>query len=107
GVAVANDSTYGHDITRARTEEGRSFSLVRESLLRAPVYPDPEADQGGHVLTTSLVVGGIPAAVEEGYRLNLPLRAAVGASVVPLVSSDDPAVVIETVKLAEDRSGDV
>ncbi|HEV7185437.1 MAG TPA: glycoside hydrolase family 38 C-terminal domain-containing protein [Leifsonia sp.] len=107
GVAVANDSTYGHDITRARTEEGRSFSLVRESLLRAPVYPDPEADQGGHVLTTSLVVGGIPAAVEEGYRLNLPLRAAVGAPVVPLVSSDDPGVVIETVKLAEDRSGDV
>lgn len=107
GVGIANDSTYGHDITRSRTDEGKSFSMIRESLLRAPVYPDPEADQGRHVLSTSLVVGGIPAAVEEGYRLNLPLRKTAGGPVTPLVSSDNPAVVIETVKLAEDQSGDV
>jgi|GEM_PF-2386545 len=47
-------------------------------------------------------------AVAEGYRLNLPMRTARGAhDVAPLLVVDDPAVVVETVKLAEDRSGDV
>ena len=47
-------------------------------------------------------------AVAEGYRLNLPLRRVRGGSdVAPLVVVDDPAVVVEAVKLAEDGSGDV
>ncbi len=109
GVAVANDSTYGHDITRHERPGGGTYSLVRQTLLRAPLFPDPEADQGMHSLRSSIVVGGIGDAIAEGYRLNLPLRAVAGAAsaVEPLVSSDDPAVVVETVKLAEDRSGDV
>jgi alpha-mannosidase len=38
----------------------------------------------------------------------LPLRRRTGAaSVAPLVSVDNPAVVVEAVKLADDRSGDV
>ena len=111
GVAVANDSTYGHDIGRSADAGGRTVTTVRLSLLRAAVFPDPAADQGRHELRVSLVVGaGIPEAVAAGYRLNLPLRT-VGevraAHVVPLIEVDNPAVVVEAVKLAEDRSGDL
>jgi len=111
GVAVANDSTYGHDIGRATTEAGRTVTTVRLSLLRAAVFPDPTADQGRHELRVALRVGaGIPEAVAEGYRLNLPLRTVHGVSaarVVPLIEVDHPAIVVEAVKLAEDRSGDL
>lgn len=108
GVTVANDSTYGHDITRATNPAGGTFTLVRQSLLRAPVFPDPTADQGRHVLRTSLSISDdILDAAREGYRLNLPLRQAAGVASAPLVLSDTPALVVETVKLAEDRSGDL
>jgi alpha-mannosidase len=109
GVAVANDSNYGHDVRRTVLSTGMPATVIRVSLLRAPLYPDPLADQGVHRFATSLRIGaGIPEAVEEGYRLNLPLRRARGsAAVAPLFAVDGPAVVIEAVKLAEDRSGDV
>ncbi|MGM0929688.1 MAG: alpha-mannosidase [Actinomycetota bacterium] len=107
GVAVANDRTYGHDILRTDP----TATVVRQSLLRAPLFPDPEADQGEHTFRTSLVIGaGIPEAVRAGYRLNLPPRRVHGVGpgpVEPLFSVDNPAVVVEAVKLAEDRSGDV
>jgi alpha-mannosidase len=107
GVGIANDSTYGHDITRHARDAGGTYSLVRQTLLRAPLFPDPEADQGEHLLRSSIVVGDVGAAIEAGYRLNLPLRPAPGVAGEPLVSVSDPAVVVETVKLAEDGSGDV
>ncbi|MET4639150.1 glycoside hydrolase family 38 C-terminal domain-containing protein [Mycetocola sp. 2940] len=108
GVTVANDSTYGHDITRKPNPAGGTFTLVRQSLLRAPVFPDPTADQGRHVLRTSVSIGDdVLDAVREGYRLNLPLRVIEGGVAPPLVASDSPALVIESVKLAEDRSGDL
>ena len=107
GAVVANDSTYGHDITRVPREGGGVFTLVRQSLLRAPLFPDPESDQGAHQFTATFTPGaGIAEAIREGYRVNLPTRRAVGA-VSALVTVDDPAAVIEAVKLAEDRSGDV
>lgn len=130
GVAVANDSTYGHSITRtvfpaaaiegaaerssagrAADAHGRVGTTVTLSLLRAPLYPDPTADQGRHELRVVLRVGAsIPDAVYEGYRLNLPVRTvtAVGAApIAALVTVDTAAVVIEALKLAEDGSGDV
>jgi alpha-mannosidase len=109
GVAVTNDATYGHDVGRSTREDGGTTTTVRLSLLRAPLYPDPESDQGEHVLRCALVVGAtIADAVREGYRANLPLREVDGAGpVAPLVAVDAPAVVVEAVKLAEDRSGDV
>ncbi|MBG6058586.1 alpha-mannosidase [Cryobacterium sp. MP_M5] len=111
GVAVANDSTYGHDITRDTDAAGHSATTVRLSLLRAAVFPDPTADQGEHALRVSIRLGAtIGDAVAEGYRLNLPLRTVAGVAtgrIDPLFEVDNPAVVIEAVKLAEDRSGDV
>ncbi|GAA1588074.1 glycoside hydrolase family 38 C-terminal domain-containing protein [Kribbella karoonensis] len=114
GVAVANDSTYGHDIRRLSGSAGdplagRAGTGIGLSLLRAPRYPDPETDQGRHHARYTLVSGaGIDDAVEAGLRLNLPVREIRGTSApAPLVTVDGAGVVIETVKLAEDRSGDV
>ncbi|GLZ34174.1 alpha-mannosidase [Lentzea sp. NBRC 105346] len=104
GVAVVNDSTYGHDISR----DGNT-TTIRLSLVRAPHIPDPHADQGLHRFTYSLLPGAeIEDAITEGYALNLPLRATAGSSETkPLATTSHPAVVIESIKLADDRSGDV
>ncbi|MEO7586922.1 MAG: glycoside hydrolase family 38 C-terminal domain-containing protein [Arachnia sp.] len=111
GVAVANDAIYGHDITRSTDAADHLSTEVRLLLLRAPLYPDPEADQGTHQFRVSLLLGaGIPEAIAEGYRLNLPVRTVTGVArdtIAPLFDVDNPAVVIEAVKLAEDRSSDV
>ena len=109
GVAVANDATYGHDIARTTRPDGGTTTTVRLSLLRAPLFPDPDADQGSHRFAVSLRAGAtIGDAIAEGYRLNVPPRRIRGArEVAPLITVSDPAVVVEAVKLAEDRSGDV
>ncbi|MFJ8487608.1 alpha-mannosidase [Streptomyces sp. NPDC094038] len=111
GVAIVNDSTYGHDVTRSvRTDGDRgTTTTVRVSLLRAPRFPDPETDQGIHRFRHALAPGaGIADAVREGWRINLPDRRLTGESdVAPLVTVDDDAVVITAVKLADDGSGDV
>ena len=107
GVAVLNDSTYGHDVTRT-PHEGGLGTTVRLTLLRAPHSPDPETDLGPHRFTYALLPGGdVGHAVAEGLALNLPLRVAQAPVVEPLVRVDHPAVTVESVKLAEDRSGDV
>ncbi|ONI84818.1 alpha-mannosidase [Saccharothrix sp. ALI-22-I] len=110
GVAVLNDSTYGHDIARGSRDDGGTTTTVRLSLVRAPHSPDPHADQGMHRFTYSLLpAASVADAVAEGYSLNLPLRVAYSAAQPPaaLVNVDSPAVVVEAVKLADDRSGDV
>jgi alpha-mannosidase len=109
GVAIINDSTYGHDVSRTVREDGGTTTTVRLSLVRAPRVPDPEADQGRHRFTYSLLPGaGIEDAVAEGYALNLPLRMADAAGAPrPVVSVDGEGVTVEAVKLADDESGDV
>ncbi|MFE0101864.1 alpha-mannosidase [Streptomyces sp. NPDC059009] len=107
GVAVLNDSTYGHDVTRAEHADGLG-TTVRLTLLRAPHSPDPDTDLGAHRFTYALLVGAdVGAAVAEGLALNLPLREASAPDLAPLVRLDDPAVTVESVKLADDGSGDV
>ncbi|MGW9031160.1 alpha-mannosidase [Streptomyces sp. NPDC055722] len=109
GVAVINDSTYGHDVSRTVREDGGTTTTVRLSLVRAPRVPDPGADQGRHRFTYSLLPGaGIEDAVAEGYALNLPLRVADAAGAPePVISVDGEGVTVEAVKLADDESGDV
>jgi len=109
GVGVANDATYGHDVTRSTRDDGGTTTLLRQSLLRAPTFPDPHADQGRHVLRSVVrVAPDVLDAVGTGYRVNLPVRTVRGAAgVAPLVASSSPAVLVEAVKLAEDRSGDL
>ncbi|MDX6351900.1 MAG: alpha-mannosidase [Streptomyces sp.] len=110
GAAVVNDSTYGHDVSRLTRDDGGTTTTLRLSLLRSPHSPDPQADRGRHSFTYGLVVGaGIDDAIAAGYALNLPLRAAGSApSGGPsLIAVDNPDITVETVKLADDRSGDV
>uniref|UniRef100_UPI0004C8AC00 glycoside hydrolase family 38 C-terminal domain-containing protein n=1 Tax=Streptomyces sp. NRRL S-146 TaxID=1463884 RepID=UPI0004C8AC00 len=109
GVAVINDSTYGHDVSRTVREDGGTTTTVRLSLVRAPRIPDPEADQGRHRFTYALLPGAtVEDAVAEGYSLNLPLRVADAAGAPePVVSAVGEGVTVEAVKLADDASGDV
>jgi alpha-mannosidase len=108
GVAVVNKGTYGHDISHPATGDSRGAlpTIVRMSLVRGPLYPDPLADEGRHTFECSLLVGGIGDATREGYAKALPARV-VAAPFDPVVTSSNPDVVVSAVKLADDRSGDV
>ncbi|MFK4548239.1 alpha-mannosidase [Streptomyces tendae] len=114
GAALVNDSTYGHEVTRAvrgGAERGTT-TTVRLSLLRAPRFPDPETDQGTHRFRYALVPGArLADAVREGHRINLPERRVTGApdsaGALPLVAVDTGQVVVTAVKLADDATGDV
>jgi alpha-mannosidase len=109
GVAVSNDSTYGHDVGRTTSDAGSTTTTIRLSLLRAPRFPDPETDQGSHRLTVAIRPGSdIAGAIQDGYDLNLPRRTVTGAAgVAPIIHSSNPAIIVEAIKLSEDRSGDV
>ena len=112
GAAVINDSTYGHDVSRHPGANGSSFTTVRLSLLRGPRFPDPTTDQGPHSFTYGVVVGAdVADAVAAGYAMNLPWHGVpgdwTGSPIAPLISTDSQSAIIEAVKLADDRSGDV
>ncbi|WP_240675577.1 alpha-mannosidase [Cellulomonas endophytica] len=111
GVALVNDSVYGHDVSRPGPGDARGpgSTTVRLSALRSPVFPDPGTDQGRHTLRYALVPGAdLDDAVREGLRANLPVRRRPGRGpVAPLVEVHGGGAVVEAVKLAEDRSGDV
>jgi alpha-mannosidase len=108
GVAVANAATYGHDVSRqTRDEDGGTTTTVRLTLLRAPHSPDPRTDVDRHRFEYALVPGvDVGGAADAGYTLNLPLRVA-PVRVPPVLRTSGPAVRVEAVKLADDRSGDV
>lgn len=70
GVALLNDAKYGH------SARGSTLGL---SLVRAPIYPDPLADEGAQRFTYALLPHGgdwIAGRVrEEAEDLNQPLLA--------------------------------
>jgi len=103
GAAVLNDCKYGVNVV------GNSINLT---LLRAPVAPDMTADRGQQRFTYAFYAWNGPMAesdlLREAYTLNAPLTTVPGrAGERTLFAVDAPNVVIETVKPAEDRSGDV
>ena len=85
GVALLNDCKYGYD-----TKD----NVMRLTLIKSGIDPDPQADQGQHVFTYSLLPhagdwrqGGV---TREAYDLNYPAWAALphppqgaGAVVIP------------------------
>lgn len=108
GAALVNDSIYGYDT--AREVDGDAVTTtIRLSLLRAPRFPDPETDHGSHRIEVGFVIGADAAiATEEGIRLGSPATLVRGAEEVePLVSVHGAGIVVSSVKLADDRSGDV
>ncbi|NOK59458.1 MAG: Alpha-mannosidase [Chloroflexi bacterium AL-W] len=111
GVSLLNDCKYGHDIRD---------NVMRISLLRSPTMPDPEADQGEHRFTYSLLPhreGWGTTTIQEAYALNNPalIHTCQSSSVDhqpstdgdngSFVMVDQPHVVIETVKQAENGNG--
>jgi alpha-mannosidase len=110
GVALANDATYGHEVRRVARRGGGMATSLRATLVRGPRFPDPETDRGRHEFRFRLVPAAAPAdAIAAGYELNLPpVRRGGARGAPPLVALDgDRNVLIEAVKLADDRSGDV
>jgi alpha-mannosidase len=98
GVAALTDSKYGYSCYG---------NELRISLLRAPTSPDPDADRGRHTFAYALLPheGGWREAgvVAEGLRFNAPVRWAAPAGGTPSFASiDDPNVVLDTIKYAED-----
>ncbi|PZE74768.1 glycoside hydrolase family 38 C-terminal domain-containing protein [Curtobacterium sp. MCBD17_019] len=107
GVALVNDSIHGYDMTRDAVD-GDVTTTLRLSLLRAPRFPDPETDQGVQTHRFGLVVGtSVAGATEEGVLLNVDARTVTGDhGFDPLVTVSDD-LVLSSVKLADDRSGDL
>lgn len=108
GVALVNDSIYGYDTTRDADGDDVT-TTIRLSLLRAPRFPDPDTDHGHHQIEVGLVIGAdAEIATAEGIRLNaLPTVVRGANEVEPLVSVSGAGIIVSSVKLADDRSGDV
>jgi alpha-mannosidase len=103
GCAVLNDSKYGVNV------DGNSINLT---LLKSALAPDMTADRGTQVFTYAFYAWsgpfGASGLVQHGYDLNCPVLAAPGAAGErSLFTVSDPAVLIETVKPAEDGSSDL
>ena len=109
GIAFANDSTYGYDVQRTTELDGATVTNVRFSLLRSPKFPDPESDQGINQMRFSIRPGAlIQDAVNLGYQLAFPAQEVSGNQELPaLVQTNSQQVIIESVKLAQDLSGDL
>jgi alpha-mannosidase len=97
GAALLTDSKYGYSCYG---------NELRISLLRAPKSPDPEADMGRHEFAYAILphADGWREArvVEEGLRFNFPLRWVTDAPAESFASVDDPNLVLDTIKRAED-----
>ncbi|WP_019914267.1 alpha-mannosidase [Paenibacillus sp. HW567] len=100
GVALLNDCKYGYDI---------KDSVLRLTLLKSAVHPDPEQDQGRHDFTYALyphtgdfVDGGV---VQEAWELNNPLRTIPGElKGEALFSIEGNHVLVDAIKRSEDGS---
>jgi alpha-mannosidase len=97
GAAVLTDAKYGYSCYG---------NELRVSLLRSPKSPDTEADMGRHVFAYALMphAGGWREAgvVAEALRFNVSLRWTDAAPHASFAAVDDPNVVLDTIKRAED-----
>jgi len=104
GVALLNTAKYGHSV------DGNVLGL---SLLRAPVYPDPLADEGTQSFTYALMPhegawheGGVRAAAEALNQplLTRPVSGLAQGVHTPLALAGIPAA-LSGLKPAEDGNG--
>jgi len=106
GLTLLNDSKYGYDV---------QGSVLRLSLLRAPKYPDPNADIGEHSFRYALYPHRAGWREADSYRrgaeFNVPLIPVMiqetrDGSLPPegrLLSTDADHVVLSAFKPARDR----
>jgi alpha-mannosidase len=100
GFAILNDSKYGVDVL------DNSINLT---LLKSPLVPDMTADRGMQAFTYAFYFWNGPlfesGLVQQAYQLNIPLRMVGGyAESRSLFRIDQPNVILETVKPAEDST---
>ncbi len=103
GVSLLNDCKYGHSVKNGE---------MAITLIKSGIEPNPVTDQEMHVFTYAMYphLGTWREAetVKQGYYLNQPVFLVAGGSRFEgfsLVKVDQPNVVIETVKEAEDGDG--
>ena len=107
GFSFINESKYGYDV---------KGNVLRLSLLRAPTWPDPEADQGHHHFSYALYphAGDWKQAltVRQGYDFNYHLTAMQAdphAGALPasfsFVKTDPENVTVTAMKKTEDGNG--
>lgn len=106
GFSLLNDCKYGYDA---------KGNVLRLSLLRSPVYPDPHADEGHHEFTYSLYPHGgdwkQALTVRQGYQLNyklitLPVEKHQGALAAEhsFLQVPEENVIVSAIKKAEDEN---
>ncbi|MBR6219012.1 MAG: alpha-mannosidase [Clostridia bacterium] len=103
GAAVLNDCKYGISM---------NGSALQLTLLRAAACPEMRADNGSHRFTYAFTAweGDFmdSPVVREAYALNVPMQVAGGTcDGFSAFEVDAPNVFIDTVKPAEDGSGDL
>lgn len=103
GAAILNDCKYGISMNK------NSLELT---LLRASASPIMRGDNGVHRFTYAFTAWEGAFAdcdvVQQGYELNVPPKVVQGGCLdMSFMKIDKANVVIDTVKLAEDGSGDI
>jgi alpha-mannosidase len=103
GITLLNRAKYGGDIKE---------NVMRLTLLRSPLWPDPLADRGKHTIEYALLAHAGDwqegNAMRRGYEYNYPLLAQMissaaseGPSSRSFVTVDAPNVILHTIKGAE------
>lgn len=103
GVSLLNDCKYGYDI---------KDNVMKLTLLKSAIEPDPTQDQGEHIFTYSLLPhqgdwfeGGT---VQEATELNVPAESTAGGMAVQeysFLQPDAANITVDAVKQAEDDEG--
>lgn len=101
GAALLNDCKYGYDV---------QDSIIRLTLLKSGIFPNPDADQGEHTFTYSLYPHSgdfrTGRVVQEAYDLNISMQAAVvngkGPDSYSFLEIQEENILADTVKLSEE-----
>lgn len=103
GVSLLNDCKYGHSV---------KDSNMALTLIKSGIEPNPTTDQEEHDFTYAIYPHAenwrAAGTVAEAYKLNQPLLAAENSAKITdysFASVNQPNVILETVKQAEDKDG--
>lgn len=102
GVSLLNDCKYGYDI---------KDNVMRLTLLKGAIFPNPEADLGEHEFTYSIFPheGSVvkSGAVQAAWQLNDPMllgsNKILGENFIEIEGSE--TIAIDAIKQAEDKKG--
>ncbi len=103
GVSLLNDCKYGHSV---------SDSNIALTLIKSGIEPNPTTDQEEHYFTYSLYPhnGNLRESdtIQEGYKVNYPAYNVFSGKTCSedyFVQSLNKNIIIETIKIAEDKNG--